>query len=171
MYNTPLRYGSYVYPRWGKALGVCMGTTCCLQILIWAIVAISKETGTLKDVSTTSHVILCVCVRSSYTSATLTHNNTDHCCTWLHQVAGRWNEISRFGGLVIVSGFLFFSAFPEINSTSEFLEGKLEQCWESGGACGGSVHCHSHRHGLYCEEVGDGKPGVTVWRAAENTKE
>lgn len=51
MYNTSLRYGSYVYPRWGKALGVCMGATCCLQILIWAIVAISKETGTLKDVS------------------------------------------------------------------------------------------------------------------------
>lgn len=26
-----------------------MGATCCLQILIWAIVAISKETGTLKE--------------------------------------------------------------------------------------------------------------------------
>ncbi|KAM6907808.1 sodium-dependent proline transporter [Xenentodon cancila] len=49
MYNTPLHYGSYVYPQWGKALGVCMGATCCLQILIWAIVAISRETGTLKD--------------------------------------------------------------------------------------------------------------------------
>uniref|UniRef100_A0A3Q3MHV7 Transporter n=1 Tax=Mastacembelus armatus TaxID=205130 RepID=A0A3Q3MHV7_9TELE len=49
MYNTSLRYGSYVYPRWGKALGVCMGAACCLQILIWAIVAIYKETGTLKD--------------------------------------------------------------------------------------------------------------------------
>ncbi|XP_018547445.1 sodium-dependent proline transporter isoform X2 [Lates calcarifer] len=49
MYNTSLHYGSYVYPRWGKALGVCMGATCCLQILIWAIVAICKETGTLKD--------------------------------------------------------------------------------------------------------------------------
>ena len=53
MYNTPLHYGSYVYPRWGKALGVCMGATCCLQILIWAIVAISRETGTLKEVSIT----------------------------------------------------------------------------------------------------------------------
>uniref|UniRef100_A0A4W5NC23 Transporter n=1 Tax=Hucho hucho TaxID=62062 RepID=A0A4W5NC23_9TELE len=52
MYNTPLQYGTYVYPRWGKALGVCMGATCCLQIPIWAIVAISKESGTLKDVST-----------------------------------------------------------------------------------------------------------------------
>uniref|UniRef100_A0A8D0B0Y7 Transporter n=1 Tax=Sander lucioperca TaxID=283035 RepID=A0A8D0B0Y7_SANLU len=51
MYRTPLKYGSYVYPLWGKALGVCMGATCCLQIPIWAIVAISKETGTLKEVS------------------------------------------------------------------------------------------------------------------------
>ncbi|XP_019719853.1 sodium-dependent proline transporter [Hippocampus comes] len=49
MYSTSLRYGSYVYPRWGKALGVCMATTCCLQILIWAIIAICKETGTLKE--------------------------------------------------------------------------------------------------------------------------
>ncbi|XP_034034550.1 sodium-dependent proline transporter isoform X2 [Thalassophryne amazonica] len=49
MYNTPLRYGSYVYPLWGKALGVCMGATCCLQILIWAIVAVSRETGSLKE--------------------------------------------------------------------------------------------------------------------------
>ncbi|PWA22965.1 hypothetical protein CCH79_00002029 [Gambusia affinis] len=49
MYNTPLHYGSYVYPRWGKGLGVCMGATCCLQILIWAIVAISKETGSLQE--------------------------------------------------------------------------------------------------------------------------
>ncbi|TKS83471.1 Sodium- and chloride-dependent glycine transporter 2 [Collichthys lucidus] len=51
MYNTSLHYGSYVYPRWGKALGVCIGATCCLQILIWAIVAVSKETGTLKEKS------------------------------------------------------------------------------------------------------------------------
>ncbi|XP_073681275.1 sodium-dependent proline transporter [Garra rufa] len=49
MYRTPLRYGTYVYPTWGKALGVCMGAFCCLQILIWAIVAVSKESGTLKD--------------------------------------------------------------------------------------------------------------------------
>uniref|UniRef100_H3D2K3 Solute carrier family 6 member 7 n=1 Tax=Tetraodon nigroviridis TaxID=99883 RepID=H3D2K3_TETNG len=38
MYNTPLRYGPYVYPLWGKALGVCMATVSCLQILIWAVV-------------------------------------------------------------------------------------------------------------------------------------
>ncbi|XP_023683509.2 sodium-dependent proline transporter isoform X1 [Paramormyrops kingsleyae] len=49
MYNTPLQYGTYVYPFWGKALGVCMATTCCLQIPIWAIVAMSKESGTLRD--------------------------------------------------------------------------------------------------------------------------
>ncbi|KAG7484406.1 hypothetical protein MATL_G00049080 [Megalops atlanticus] len=49
MYNTSLHYGEYVFPRWGKALGVCMGATCCLQIPIWAIVAISKESGTLRD--------------------------------------------------------------------------------------------------------------------------
>lgn len=51
MYRTSLTYGSYVFPIWGKALGVCMGAFCCLQILIWAIVAVSKESGTLKDVS------------------------------------------------------------------------------------------------------------------------
>uniref|UniRef100_A0A8C5M3Y1 Transporter n=1 Tax=Leptobrachium leishanense TaxID=445787 RepID=A0A8C5M3Y1_9ANUR len=49
MYNTPLRYGQYVYPRWGKALGVCMGALCCLQIPIWAAVAIFKESGTFLD--------------------------------------------------------------------------------------------------------------------------
>lgn len=54
MYNTSLHYGPYVYPRWGKALGVCMATVSCLQILIWAVVAISKETGTLKEVCVSS---------------------------------------------------------------------------------------------------------------------
>lgn len=56
MYNTPLHYGPYVYPRWGKALGVCMATVSCLQILIWAIVAISKETGTLKEVGVSARL-------------------------------------------------------------------------------------------------------------------
>ncbi|KAG7246473.1 hypothetical protein CRUP_037103, partial [Coryphaenoides rupestris] len=51
MYNTSLQYGSYVYPFWGKALGVCIGAACCLQIPIWATVAICKESGTLKHVS------------------------------------------------------------------------------------------------------------------------
>lgn len=49
MYRTPLRYGSYEYPSWGKALGVCMGTTCCMQIPIWAFVAVWKESGTLLE--------------------------------------------------------------------------------------------------------------------------
>ncbi|XP_078514798.1 sodium-dependent proline transporter-like [Lissotriton helveticus] len=49
MYNTPLHYGSYEYPRWGKALGICMGALCCIQIPIWAGVAIFKETGTLTE--------------------------------------------------------------------------------------------------------------------------
>ncbi|XP_028655191.2 sodium-dependent proline transporter [Erpetoichthys calabaricus] len=49
LYNTPLRYGSYIYPRWGRALGVCMGTFCCIQIPFWGIMAIWRESGTLKD--------------------------------------------------------------------------------------------------------------------------
>lgn len=69
MYNTSLHYGSYVFPRWGKALGVCMGATCCLQILIWAVVAISKESGTLREVSITV-VFNCV-MFTPLTTATL----------------------------------------------------------------------------------------------------
>ncbi|CAJ0945555.1 unnamed protein product [Ranitomeya imitator] len=49
MYNTPLHYGHYEYPRWGKALGVCMGTLCCIQIPIWAGVAMFQQSGTLVD--------------------------------------------------------------------------------------------------------------------------
>ncbi|PIO22665.1 hypothetical protein AB205_0190850, partial [Aquarana catesbeiana] len=49
MYNTPLHYGRYEYPRWGKALGICLGTLCCIQIPIWAGVAIFRESGTLVD--------------------------------------------------------------------------------------------------------------------------
>lgn len=63
MYNTSLHYGRYTYPRWGKALGVCMATVSCLQILIWAIVAISKETGTLKEVCVSSSLDASVSVR------------------------------------------------------------------------------------------------------------
>lgn len=63
MYNTSLHYGRYVYPRWGKALGVCMATVSCLQILIWAIVAISKETGTLTEVCVSSSLDASVSVR------------------------------------------------------------------------------------------------------------
>ncbi|MCI4386523.1 hypothetical protein PGIGA_G00063360 [Pangasianodon gigas] len=49
MYRTSLHYGSYQYPTWGKGLGVCMGVFCCLQIPIWAIVAVWKESGTMMD--------------------------------------------------------------------------------------------------------------------------
>ncbi|XP_060792228.1 sodium-dependent proline transporter [Neoarius graeffei] len=49
MYRTSLHYGSYQYPMWGKGLGVCMGVICCLQIPIWAIVAVWKESGTMTD--------------------------------------------------------------------------------------------------------------------------
>ncbi|XP_017348613.1 sodium-dependent proline transporter isoform X2 [Ictalurus punctatus] len=49
MYRTSLHYGSYQYPTWGKGLGVCMGVVCCLQIPIWAIVAVWKESGTMTE--------------------------------------------------------------------------------------------------------------------------
>ncbi|KAM9170740.1 sodium-dependent proline transporter-like isoform 1-T2 [Pangshura tecta] len=48
-YHTSLHYGAYAYPRWGKALGVCMGTVTCIQIPLWALVAICRESGTLTD--------------------------------------------------------------------------------------------------------------------------
>lgn len=78
-------------------------------------------------------------------------------------------------GFMTVSGF-FFAAFPKIDSTPEFLEGKqLEQHHESGGThgageSGGSVYCHAHRHGLYCDDVGGGKPGVTERGAVMNAQ-
>ncbi|XP_074836578.1 sodium-dependent proline transporter-like isoform X2 [Carettochelys insculpta] len=49
MYTTSLHYGTYTYPRWGKALGVCMGAVTCLQIPLWALVAVGRESGTLAD--------------------------------------------------------------------------------------------------------------------------
>uniref|UniRef100_A0A4W3GII1 Sodium-dependent proline transporter-like n=1 Tax=Callorhinchus milii TaxID=7868 RepID=A0A4W3GII1_CALMI len=61
MYNTPLRYGSYEYPPWGKALGVCLGVLSCIQIPTWAAVAVLKESGTFRDVSALSHCHLFLC--------------------------------------------------------------------------------------------------------------
>ncbi|XP_072118537.1 sodium-dependent proline transporter isoform X2 [Mobula birostris] len=49
MYNTSLHYGTYDYPVWGKALGVCLGVVCCAQIPLWAVAAVVKESGTLRD--------------------------------------------------------------------------------------------------------------------------
>ncbi|NXE84270.1 SC6A7 protein, partial [Cochlearius cochlearius] len=49
MYGVPLRYGTYAYPTWGTSLGVCMGVLVCLQIPLWAAVALCRESGTLSD--------------------------------------------------------------------------------------------------------------------------
>lgn len=51
MYGVPLRYGTYEFPAWGTSLGVCMGVLTCLQIPLWAVVALCRESGTLSDVS------------------------------------------------------------------------------------------------------------------------
>uniref|UniRef100_A0A8B9VDL6 Transporter n=1 Tax=Anas zonorhyncha TaxID=75864 RepID=A0A8B9VDL6_9AVES len=51
MYGVPLRYGSYTYPAWGTSLGICVGVLTCLQVPLWAIVALCRESGTLSDVS------------------------------------------------------------------------------------------------------------------------
>lgn len=51
MYGVPLRYGTYEYPAWGTSLGVCIGVLTCLQIPLWAAVALCRESGTLSDVS------------------------------------------------------------------------------------------------------------------------
>ncbi|KAM9565444.1 sodium- and chloride-dependent taurine transporter-like [Guaruba guarouba] len=49
MHNVPLRYGAYEYPDWGTGLGICMGVLTCLQIPLWALVALARESGTLSD--------------------------------------------------------------------------------------------------------------------------
>ncbi|XP_074937966.1 sodium-dependent proline transporter-like [Phalacrocorax aristotelis] len=49
MYSVPLRYGTYEYPSWGTSLGVCTGALTCLQIPLWAAVALCRESGTLSD--------------------------------------------------------------------------------------------------------------------------
>ncbi|NXL87751.1 SC6A7 protein, partial [Alectura lathami] len=49
MYAVPLRYGTYKFPAWGTSLGVCMGVLSCLQVPLWATVALCHETGTLSD--------------------------------------------------------------------------------------------------------------------------
>nr|XP_028581320.1 sodium-dependent proline transporter-like [Podarcis muralis] len=47
--STTLHYGTYQYPRWGEALGICMGVVTCIQIPLWAAIALFKESGTLAD--------------------------------------------------------------------------------------------------------------------------
>lgn len=51
MYSVPLRCGFYEYPSWGKSLGICMGLLSCLQVPLWAVVSLCRESGTLSDVS------------------------------------------------------------------------------------------------------------------------
>ncbi|NXW54924.1 SC6A7 protein, partial [Eurystomus gularis] len=45
MYKVPLRYGIYEYPAWGTSLGVCVGLLTCLQIPLWATLALCHESG------------------------------------------------------------------------------------------------------------------------------
>ncbi|XP_026545912.1 sodium-dependent proline transporter-like [Notechis scutatus] len=45
--GTRLHYGAYQFPRWGQALGVCVGVLSCIQIPLWAGIALCKESGTL----------------------------------------------------------------------------------------------------------------------------
>ncbi|KAM6140427.1 LOW QUALITY PROTEIN: sodium-dependent proline transporter-like [Pterocles gutturalis] len=49
MYSVPLRYGTYEFPAWGTSLGVCMGVLTCLQIPLWAALALGRKSGTLSD--------------------------------------------------------------------------------------------------------------------------
>lgn len=49
--GTTLHYGAYRFPRWGQALGICMGVLSCIQIPLWAGIALCKESGTLVAVS------------------------------------------------------------------------------------------------------------------------
>ncbi|XP_042648664.1 sodium-dependent proline transporter-like [Tyto alba] len=49
MDDAPLRYGTYEFPAWGTSLGVCVGVLTCLQIPLWAALALARESGTLSD--------------------------------------------------------------------------------------------------------------------------
>lgn len=149
MYRTSLHYGPYVYPRWGKALGVCMATVSCLQILIWAVVAISKETGTLKEVCVSSPLDAFVSLKPDF-----------------------WRKLflSRFF-------FFFLAAFQKIHPTPELLEGQQchQQC-EDGRADGAgesrrSFHGHSHRHGFQCTDVGGGEPSLRQKQAPQRAND
>lgn len=149
MYNTSLHYGPYVYPRWGKALGVCMATVSCLQIFIWAVVAISKETGTLKEVCVSSSLYASVSVRLNL-----------------------WHKL-----FLLLFFFSPIAAVQKINPTPELLEGQQRQqrCEDrrtnGAGESWGSVHRHSHRHGFQCTDVGGREPSVRQKRAARRAKD
>lgn len=51
MHHMPLHHGTYEYPTWGTNLGICMGILTCLQVPLWAIMALCRESGTLRNVS------------------------------------------------------------------------------------------------------------------------
>ncbi|XP_052668496.1 sodium-dependent proline transporter-like isoform X1 [Harpia harpyja] len=49
MHRVPLHHGTYEYPTWGTSLSICMGVLTCLQVPLWAVVALCRESGTLSN--------------------------------------------------------------------------------------------------------------------------
>ncbi|XP_061876296.1 LOW QUALITY PROTEIN: sodium-dependent proline transporter-like [Colius striatus] len=49
MWREPLSYGTYRYPAWGTSLGICMGLLVCLHVPLGAALALSRQSGTLRD--------------------------------------------------------------------------------------------------------------------------
>ncbi|KAM9602265.1 sodium-dependent proline transporter-like isoform 5-T5 [Morphnus guianensis] len=49
MHRVPLHHGTYEYPTWGMSLSICMGVLTCLQVPLWAVVALCRESGTLSN--------------------------------------------------------------------------------------------------------------------------
>lgn len=46
-----MHHGTYEYPIWDTNLGICMVVLTCLQVPLWAVVALCRESGTLRNVS------------------------------------------------------------------------------------------------------------------------
>lgn len=138
MYRTSLHYGSYQYPVWGKGLGVCMGAFCCLQIPIWAIVAVWKESGTMTDVS--------LHLWQTYDANKKTHepfflNNETH----IHKLC------------FSVSSSL--SALPESHPAAELLARQQPKQWHSGAErrtweSGRTLHRQPDQYWLHCDGLG-----------------
>uniref|UniRef100_A0A663ES19 Transporter n=1 Tax=Aquila chrysaetos chrysaetos TaxID=223781 RepID=A0A663ES19_AQUCH len=49
IHRVPLHHGTYEYPTWGTSLSICMGILTCLQVPLWAVVALCRESGTLRN--------------------------------------------------------------------------------------------------------------------------
>ncbi|XP_075912707.1 sodium-dependent proline transporter-like isoform X1 [Petromyzon marinus] len=47
LYRSPVHYGLYVFPAWGRALGICLALLPCLQIPLWALVEVARQSGSL----------------------------------------------------------------------------------------------------------------------------